>query len=83
MTDTAEITLWEGPDVAQNREPRAQRPCSCGCDNRGREVPIIGYVSASRKGKGITIIATTEDMYQRLVDVFGGQRGRRRKAGIA
>ena len=73
MTDKAtEITLWGGPNTAKSRPIRATRACSCGCDNRDRETPIIGYVSGSnRKGEGITIYAPDEETYQRFVAVFG------------
>jgi hypothetical protein len=68
----AEIIVWQG---AASRKPRAWRPCGCGCDNRGREVPMVGYLTASnKKGEGITIEAPDEATYQAFVAVFGGDK---------
>jgi hypothetical protein len=69
--NTVEVTLWQGPNVDQNRPVRAQRPCPCGCDLR--DGPMVGYVSGSVNGKGITLVAQDESTYQRFVEVFGGQ----------
>jgi hypothetical protein len=70
---TATIALWGGPDCAKDRPLTAQRPCSCGCDER--DGPVVGYVSGSdAKGNGITIFAPDEDTYQRFVAIFGGAR---------
>ena len=67
------ITLWGGPDTAKSRPVRAQRPCSCGCDER--KGPIVGYISGSdKKGNGLTIYAPDEATYQRFVAVFGEQK---------
>lgn len=66
---TTEVVRWKG---AENRPIRAQRACPCGCDNRGRKVPIVGYVTGSNEsGEGITIFAPDEATYQRFVAVFG------------
>lgn len=71
-TVETEVTLWSGPNTAKRRPFKAQRPCPCGCDNRGREVPLVGYVTGSNaKGEGITLYAPDEETYQHLVRVFG------------
>ena len=70
----AEITLWGDDKTAKSRPVHAYRPCQCGCDNRGREVPMVGYISGSdKKGKGFTIDAPDEATYQRFRAVFGGE----------
>jgi hypothetical protein len=72
MSEKAPITLWGGPDTARNRPVRAQRPCPCGCDDRGRDEPMIGYISGSDSdGNGLTIEAPDEATYQRFVAIFG------------
>lgn len=73
MTVTAEIAVWGGendPKVDQNRPLRAQRACPCGCDERGGK-EIIGYVTGSKDGQGLTIFAPDEATYQAMVAVFG------------
>jgi hypothetical protein len=74
-TVTAEVALWGGPgdpQIDQNRPLRAQRACECGCDERGGKT-VIGYVTGSKNGHGLTIFAPDEDTYATMVAVFGGQ----------
>ena len=66
----AEITLWEGD---AGREVRLWRACECGCDNRGRDVPMVGYITGSNdEGEGFTIELPDEEAYQRVRAVMGG-----------
>jgi hypothetical protein len=65
---TAEIVLWQNGE--KNRWPRAQRPCPCGCDERGGKT-IVGYLSGSDKdGNGFTIYAPDEATYRVFAAVF-------------
>lgn len=68
----ARVDLWGGPNAAQNRPPRAYRPCACGCDERDGG-GLIGYLSGSdAKGNGITIYAPDEATYRTFRGIFGG-----------
>lgn len=65
-----EIALWEGDP---GRPLQLRRACECGCDNRGRDVPIVGYITASNdEGEGFTIELPDEAAYQRVRAVIGG-----------
>jgi hypothetical protein len=75
MVDTvnAEIAIWGGkddPTIDQNRPLRAQRACPCGCDERDGK-KVIGYVTGSKNGQGLTIFAPDEATYQTMAAIFG------------
>lgn len=68
---TAALSIWTEGDT--NRRVSMRRPCPCGCDNRGRSTPLIGYMTGSNKdGTGFTLVVDTEDAYQALRSVVGG-----------
>ena len=60
-------------DGERNRKLGMWRPCPCGCD--GRRGKIAGYLHGiDSEGKGFSVYAKTEEEYQAMRKLFGGER---------
>lgn len=54
--------------VDYDRDLGLYRPCECGCDQR--DFLTVGYLNASRDGRGFSLHAEDEDEFAQLTEVL-------------
>ena len=60
------------PGLVWERDIQMQRPCPCGCDERGGPKGV-GYLTGGREGAYVTVWAPDEESYAIMRRVFGGE----------
>jgi hypothetical protein len=66
----AELRVWQGEE---SRPSLMTRPCSCGTCEAVAPEGGVGFLSASTaEGAGFTVWVFDEDVYQRMLLVYGG-----------
>ncbi len=65
--------VWQSPNEEPNHYVKVQRPCECGCDFRDGDFGIGYLIGGLGNGKGFTIWIETEEVYQRLRELIGGE----------
>lgn len=69
------FTVWPANDKTRDiPEPRVERFCQCGNCQRTRPEGAVGYLIVSGEEKGISLYAYTEDDYNALRAIYGGEK---------
>lgn len=64
---------WQAFAADDERPLAVNRPCPCGCDQRGGPNGV-GYLHGIKNGHGFTVWLKTEEEYQTARGLFGGDR---------